>query len=267
MTLDLSVYTRPRMWRVINSRHGTSGLYKVELFHDELRNATPEEIRALARAPREPLYDPCEYQDIEPIDIAAGWWRLRWQEYLDSQTLATHEPTPIQAEVKATVVEGRLPQDLSGHPRCMQELLAWRTAPTDEFGKRQGNRAMMHLATYLKDVGVGIDEAIGATTRWAHQLENVATAGNPQAAADSAKGVVGAVYRGDDYRFRCGVGRRLGLPCEEEACTAVVFQPKQWSRCLGPNPDWQEPRTLSLDEARTEVEHWTKTIMEAVSVG
>ncbi len=51
-TLDTAIYEPMRLWRVPNTRHGKSGLYKIPLTADEAMTLDIEEIRALAKMPR-----------------------------------------------------------------------------------------------------------------------------------------------------------------------------------------------------------------------
>jgi hypothetical protein len=60
-TLDTKIYESVRLWRVVNSRHGKSGLYKVRLTLGELNDLSIEEIRCLAATPR-------PYQDAADDD-------------------------------------------------------------------------------------------------------------------------------------------------------------------------------------------------------
>ncbi len=60
-TRDSSIYESVRLWRVVNSRHGKSGLYKVRLTLGELTGLSLEEIRRLAETPR-------PYQDAPDDD-------------------------------------------------------------------------------------------------------------------------------------------------------------------------------------------------------
>ena len=50
--LDESVYTRRRLWRLTNSRHGKSGLFKIPLTYEELRDISIDGIKKLAASPR-----------------------------------------------------------------------------------------------------------------------------------------------------------------------------------------------------------------------
>jgi hypothetical protein len=53
--IDTTVYDKVRIFRLPNTKHGKSGLYKIELYEFELRTMSPEQILALAREPRETL--------------------------------------------------------------------------------------------------------------------------------------------------------------------------------------------------------------------
>jgi hypothetical protein len=51
-TADWSLYSRGRLWRVPNTLHSKTGLYKIPLTAKELERLTIDEIRELARKPR-----------------------------------------------------------------------------------------------------------------------------------------------------------------------------------------------------------------------
>jgi len=69
--LDESVYTRRRLWRLTNSRHGRSGLFKVPLRYEELRDIGIDGIKKLAANPR-PDNTLARHQVCEE---AAEWYR------------------------------------------------------------------------------------------------------------------------------------------------------------------------------------------------
>jgi hypothetical protein len=50
--IDESVDTRKRLWRLPNSRHGKSGLFKIPLTYEELRDISVDGIKGLAVNPR-----------------------------------------------------------------------------------------------------------------------------------------------------------------------------------------------------------------------
>jgi len=54
-TADTAIYERRRLWRLINSKHQKSGLYKIPLTIAELENLNISKIREIAKEPR-PLF-------------------------------------------------------------------------------------------------------------------------------------------------------------------------------------------------------------------
>ena len=50
--MDMSIYDQNRLFRIPNTKHQTSGLYKVQLRPNEFYNFTVEEIKTLAKQPR-----------------------------------------------------------------------------------------------------------------------------------------------------------------------------------------------------------------------
>lgn len=69
--LDLSVYTNRRIWRMPNSINTKSGLYKIPLTFEELRDMDIAGIQELARSPRpdDSLATP------KPCEQTAHWYR------------------------------------------------------------------------------------------------------------------------------------------------------------------------------------------------
>jgi hypothetical protein len=66
-TADLAIYDRLRLWRVPNTRH-KSGLFKVPLSAAEVMHLSLDDIRAVARAPRQiDLPDESEFQPHESL--------------------------------------------------------------------------------------------------------------------------------------------------------------------------------------------------------
>lgn len=51
-TIDLKIYDNKRLFRIPNTIHEATGLYKIPLLSDELRNLSKEEIINLAHSPR-----------------------------------------------------------------------------------------------------------------------------------------------------------------------------------------------------------------------
>lgn len=64
-TLDQNIYNSDRLWRVPNTLNTKSGLFKIPLSPDELRNSPAEQIIQLAKQPRSPSVYP-EYVEAHP---------------------------------------------------------------------------------------------------------------------------------------------------------------------------------------------------------
>jgi hypothetical protein len=71
-TLDTGIYEAVRLWRVLNTRHGRSGLYKIPLTLGELERLTIDEIRRLAASPR-PWVDIPDDEWLPRPDLVVLW--------------------------------------------------------------------------------------------------------------------------------------------------------------------------------------------------
>ena len=75
---DGSIYSLLRLWRVPNSRHGKSGLYKVPLTAGEILTLGIDEIRALAARPRtaedHPELTPIPDDEWHAVDALVDIW-------------------------------------------------------------------------------------------------------------------------------------------------------------------------------------------------
>ena len=78
---DASIYSLLRLWRVPNSRHGKSDLYKIPLTTQEILTLSMDEIRAMAARPR--LVE--DHPELTPIPD---------NEWLRSRTWSTFGPGP-----------------------------------------------------------------------------------------------------------------------------------------------------------------------------
>jgi hypothetical protein len=72
-TFDRSIYHLTALWRVPNTRHGRSGLYKIPLSAGELVHLSIDEIRKLARSPRSVELPP--EHDFDPRPGLVELWK------------------------------------------------------------------------------------------------------------------------------------------------------------------------------------------------
>jgi len=207
-TLDPSVYSLPRMWRLNNSLHHKTGKYKIEIYYDELQD--PKAILELATAPREPLY---LEDDIEPRPIAEAkqWWRDYLYEYNNL----------IQVEELKPLVPLTTAKD---DPICVKDLI---TNGLRLSGSR--NKATLVLATYYKDKGMSSDVANKKISDFLIEQYK----GHPELFLSQhtqkdimarTRSVVNTVYKNQDkYHFLCSYIRSLGtgehpIACEYDNC-------------------------------------------------
>jgi hypothetical protein len=130
-TADYCIYEKLRLWRVPNTRHGVSRLFKIPLSWNELRVGDLESIRALAGEPRQ-LDQPAD----EGQDALPGLVRL-WRE--------TTASAP-----SARVLNGTATNGLAGAP-----------AVGDALREGERNSTLASLAGTMRRRGMG-EEAMAA---------------------------------------------------------------------------------------------------------
>jgi hypothetical protein len=97
---DRSIYDKLRLWRLPNSQHERTGLFKVQLTHDEVLSLSIDQIRRLAGQPR-------DTSNFPELNISADEWLPvdelvdLWQEAQKEPAEATHKAAaPITDEAR-----------------------------------------------------------------------------------------------------------------------------------------------------------------------
>lgn len=201
LPLDETIYSNPRMFRMLNSYYPKYNAWKIELSPQEF-DLPENDIRELAREPRPPLYD-LSGIPIDPIPDAVEWYQERLQEFKELQKEREHVPVDL----------GVL-KDLSEIPTCIADL---RTNTIRDNDTR--NQATLMDATFCKSTGASKDDAFAIINEWVQRIPHSLTdrkRGRERAIA--TKSVVESVYRGKQYKFACGYAQALDLECSREAC-------------------------------------------------
>ncbi len=141
-SLDTRIYDRRRLFRLPNSIHHRSGLYKVELTHDELKTLSIAEIMELATAPRQ-----LGHSERLPASVKT---RSALRKYL-MITKKKHATRPVE------------PLKIDRCPPCIEELLKG-------VSKGIRNNAAMVLASYLLQTGEEYDTILGKLLEWNSRL-------------------------------------------------------------------------------------------------
>lgn len=233
-TLDKSIYTIRRMWRIPDSKH-YSGCFKTELYHGELFEKSEAEIKTLASSPRGPLWGEDDVTGIEPDEDLQVWFQGFVTAYEDDVKFQSNQP---RAAVKK----------LEKAPVCVQDLL-------DNHIRQEGsrNRATMTLAAYYKDQGATQQEAEAVLVPWALRTPAGLTSkkGERELTAGT-KSVIKTVY--DDagkYTFGCAFIRSLGtgtdkpIQCDGDRCPVANVTLDDEISGLPDNLEFQE-RNIAL---------------------
>jgi len=126
-TVDTSIYERRRLWRLLNSKHQKTGLYKIPLTLTELEKLTIDEIKELALKPRDPFIK----SDAQPIPKAEKLF-LEHKEKVEAW-INERKKTFDAPELKTQTVD----------PPCIKRLLETGANPL-RFQPRRNTCYTMH---------------------------------------------------------------------------------------------------------------------------
>ncbi|MFJ5716568.1 DNA primase small subunit domain-containing protein [Neobacillus sp. NPDC093127] len=198
VSLDLVVYTAPRMLRLPNSIHQKTKLFKIELSIDELKTLPLETIKEKANRPRHKEDAPFTGQErsdgLDARPKASFFFNDKKHEH--SQAAATKSARYEKEEYNFK--KGR-------PPVCVQDILegGWK-----KDGDR--NQATVQLACYYKDAGHSRDEALKILEEWAVKHTSADSEYQKQQRVANTRSVVDSVFSDEnEYRFGCAFIRSL----------------------------------------------------------
>lgn len=228
-TLDRSVYSIPRMWRIPNTIHPKTGRFKIELTLNELAIWTPAQIQHCAQGPRgksdealpdSHLHPSDDYKDIAPDPVAVAWYHEHYQAYDAYRDLKKLMPRrAIQR-----------PDTDDTFPVCIQDIL--KNGPKE--GGPNRNRVTLPLAGFFHDAGIGKREAIKQLDDWArthYPLDK-----NTRERVSNGRSVIDQAYRGR-VKFSCRFIRSLNGTGENGRVACVGEDKCPWIK----SPADQEP--------------------------
>lgn len=116
-TLDLGIYDRRRLWRLLNSKHDKTRLYAIQLTKVELENLDIEQIKQLALNPREPFIqaEAKPVQEAEQLfnehkEKVENWLLVRKQRFEAKELKPLNEDPPVHQEAAGDRSSKRQPQ-------------------------------------------------------------------------------------------------------------------------------------------------------------
>lgn len=180
-TIDTAIYDKVRLFRVPNSIHPKTGLYKVPITLEELQHTSLEDLKSIASQPRTPL----------PVKRNYSTQANRiYQDYIK------------QWENEKKRVESRRNQagatKLSFMPPCIQHILS----EGAKKGKRNNTAAV--VASYFMQRGVKEAEALDRVLEWNEEYCV------PQLPAREIEKTVASIFRAE-HRYGCRALRELSI--------------------------------------------------------
>lgn len=233
-SLDLSVYTVPRMLRLPNSIHAKTKLFKVEISIEELKTLTLEQIKELAKAPRKgATYSAEQRKEGQAV-------RPKFSAFYENKR---EEQQQAAATASARYEKEKYQFTKGQPPACVEDILlnGW---------KKEGdrNQATVQLACYFKDAGHTKDEALSTLEEWVTKHTSARSGYQVQQRIANTRSVVDVVFsRDNEYKFGCAFIRSLhgekkpgSKDYQRVACSGDLCP------CLGKEEETEAPESLHL---------------------
>lgn len=222
-TADTSVYERRRLWRLTNSRHQKSRLYKIPLTLAELERLSVDMIKRKAEKPRKLLIEG-QAQPVPKAEELFRKHRNKVEKWLEERK-KTFEKTELRT--------------FENDPPCVRQRL--------EMGAKAGSRNsfLFGLAVYYAHKGLTEAEIVKIGYEFAEHCEQEP---EPFPKHGEVESIVSSAVRGvQEKRYSVGCSSEaLADLCDKENCPLFNPEQKMWA-------DIGEPITF---------EEWRKAIME-----
>ena len=179
-TIDTGIYDKVRLFRVPNSLHPSTGLYKVPLTLDELRTLSLEDIKEIASQPR------------PRVKVNTAYSTQANRMYQDYVKQWEKEMVRIEANRKKSSAVR-----MNFMPPCIQHILS--EGALD--GKRNNTASV--LASYFLQRGVSKEEALDRVLEW----NNLCVP--PSNESELAK-TVRSIFRAE-HRYGCRALKELSI--------------------------------------------------------
>lgn len=139
---DTSVYNITRIFRVVNTKHQESGLYKIPLDLDEAQNMTEKAIRELAKEPRH------EEFDVKPVD-ASELKKQFTTKVETAKSVATSTEKPVLTATFPAYASPGIDFSMCppGHRKCIYAL------EQGHYGPSERHSAILRLSAYYRGQG------------------------------------------------------------------------------------------------------------------
>lgn len=195
---DTSVYNITRIFRLPNTKHQKSGLYKVPITFDELRDLKLEKVKEIAAEPR------YEEFEVEPIDASK----------VKEKYAALQKEKPALTSVEGgKAADSQSPVDLSlcppGYRKCIYAL------EQGDIGPSQRHEAILRLAAFYKAQGFSREHAGEQIFQALERRQDIYIDANPTNEAESNRDI-DQVYNKDwkGGMYTCKTDHFLQQKCD-----------------------------------------------------
>lgn len=215
-TADTCVYERRRLWRLPNSRHQKSGLYKIPLTLAELENLTIDKIKKMADKPRELGIN----EQVQPVTKAQELFEKHKNKV--EKWLEERKESFEKTELKTAIDD----------PPCVKKR--------HEIGAKAGSRnsVLFQLAVYYASKGLGESEIVRIGYEFAKHCEQEP---EPFPKEGEVESIVRSAMRGvQDGKYSVGCSSdALADFCDRENCPFFrkTMETEMKESCGGDLPD------------------------------
>lgn len=232
-TLDTGIYDRRRLWRILNSRHNKTSLYKIPLTLVELENLSMDDIKKLAEKPREPFIhstpttspeaEQLYHKHKEQVEI----WLSTRKQHIEPNTFSKTDDPP-----------------------CIKRLF--------ESGAQKGNRNnfTFQIALYYASKGCTEEDIINLCTQFAAKSDQPLPQQEIETIVDSAtKG-----YSEGKYSVGCSTFSDF---CDKTHCPLFAVDTKpDWDKIGEPIgfDEWQQTIQANFPDLWTYAEACASTV-------
>lgn len=186
-TVDLQIYDKKRLFRVPNTLHEKSNLYKIQLTYEELRDMSYEDIKSLAKSPR---------KLIRIVNDTNSFASKMYKQFEEKAI----ESLNMKSNIKSN-------QTLSYTPPCIISLM--------ENGAKEGfrNNSIAVLASFYKACGSDSDRTKAIISEWNSKYNS------PPTDSIEIEKTVMSIYS-TNKPFGCNKIKTLS-DCKENECKLV----------------------------------------------
>lgn len=185
-TVDLKIYDNKRLFRMVNSRHQKSGLYKIRLTYEEVKSSTLAEIQTKAKMPR---------PNVKTIVTSISQARSQFN---------MHEKKLDTKIIKRAVMISKGLKPLEFTPPCIDYIL------NNKVIEGQRNCTVAVLTSFFHQQNMNMDEAKERLEQWNYEQCS------PPMSDNEIEVTLNSVYNGG-YSYGCSSAKILSV-CDKSKC-------------------------------------------------